>query len=261
MTLGTFLRAASAGVFILFASAIQFLALPAHAQGQPPQITYTNLHQDDVLGETPFVIQMCFSEQINVQDLDKGGDFNFALTNPQNQGHGLRIVFQPDGWGVGVYPGPLPSISGLPSPESDDWTWEWRVVAADDGAPNEGKLTFKVEEGAEPIPSNTPPACLAGGGTATPAPSLPATATPTGGTPTATGEPTETPEASGEPTPTEADGDDDDDDRDIGTLAFLTIGAAGVAAVIALIGYFVRRKVGYDPHKPGDGSGPEADHH
>jgi hypothetical protein len=246
-----------AGVLLFAALSAQVLVSPASGQGAPPQITYTNLHQDDVLGETPFVVQMSFSRPINVQDLDKGGDFRFALTSPQNQGHGLRIVFQPDGWGVGVYPGPLPTIEGLPSPESDNWTWEWRVVAADDGAANEGKLTFKVDEGAEPIPGNTPPACLAGGGTATPAPSLPVTATPAGGTPAGTEEATETPEASEEPTPVE----EDDDDRNIGTLAFLTIGAAGLVAVAAVIGYFVRRWVGYDPHKPGDGAGSDEGHH
>jgi hypothetical protein len=50
--------------------------------------------------------------------------------------------------------------------------------------------------------------------------------------------------------------EDGDDDPDIDKYAYITIGAAGIAAVIATIGYFIRRRIHYDPHRPGgDGSG------
>jgi hypothetical protein len=51
----------------------------------------------------------------------------------------------------------------------------------------------------------------------------------------------------------EPEDDDDDDDPDILLLALLTIGAAAGVGVLALIGYFVRRGVGHDPHRPGPG--------
>jgi hypothetical protein len=65
--------------------------------------------------------------------------------------------------------------------------------------------------------------------------------------------------ASGE-TDAPVDESDGDDDPDILPLALLTIGAAGAVALIALIGYLVRRGVGYDPHRP-NGNGGDGAHH
>jgi len=55
--------------------------------------------------------------------------------------------------------------------------------------------------------------------------------------------------------------DEGDDDPDIDKYAFLTIGAAGAAAVIGTIGYLIRRRVGFDPHRPGGGGDSPGDHH
>jgi hypothetical protein len=212
---------------------------------------------------------MCFSRPINIKDKDKGGDFDFDLYNPQNLGFGLRIVFQPDGWGVSIYPGPEASVSGLSSPQDNKWTWGWRVVAADDSAVNEGSIQFAVEDGAEPIPEATPPVCVGGGNTATPVPTFGQTPTPsgsTGATPTQSAVASPTGEPGGSPTPTTEPGSnsgkDNGDGPDILPLALLTIGAAGGLGVLALIGYFVRRKVGFDPHAPtGDSDPGHGDHH
>ena len=46
---------------------------------------------------------------------------------------------------------------------------------------------------------------------------------------------------------------DGDDDPDIDKYAFLTIGAAGVGAVVLTLGYLFRKRIGYEPHKPGEG--------
>jgi hypothetical protein len=55
------------------------------------------------------------------------------------------------------------------------------------------------------------------------------------------------------------DADDSDEDPLIGRFALYTIAASAIAALIALIGYFIRRGVGYDPHRPGPEDEPS--HH
>lgn len=54
--------------------------------------------------------------------------------------------------------------------------------------------------------------------------------------------------------------EDDGDGPDILKLALISVGVAGGAALLAMIGYFVRRRVGYEPHKPKPGDGDD-DHH
>ncbi len=242
------------------------LASPSGSDAQAPlEVTFQSPKEGDVLGEKPFVLQMCFSRPINIKDLDKGGDFAFNLTTPANLGLGLRIVFQIDGWGVAVYPGTEPSLGVVPPDQRDSWLYTWRVVAADDGAVNEGEMTFKVEEGAEPLPSESPPVCLPGGGTGTPAPVfLTGTQTPTPNV-TTSGEPTE--DASEAPSPEESDvpeeEDDGDDDPDIGPLAFGTAALFGGLAVVGLVMYFLRKRVGFDPHAPDPNATTDGDeeHH
>jgi hypothetical protein len=242
---------------------------PASAQDTAPRVTYQNIEDGDTIGEPPFVIQMCFAEQIDIRDLHQGGDFNFSLFSDQGVGAGLRIVFQLDGLGVAVYPGevgtPLP---GQVTPTGDPgWLFTYRVRDADTEATTEGEINFAVEEDAEPVPEATPPSCL--GGESTPGP----------GTPLFTPIPTETGEANGtddaeSPDATEAgetgDGEEedeegideeDDDDPDILLLALLTIGGAAALAVLGLIAYLIRRRVGHDPHAPTPGDSDTGDHH
>ncbi len=258
-------RAAAIGALLLIAATSLPTAGSVHAQEKPLEIIFQNLKEGDTIGEKPFVIQMCFSRPINIKDKDKGGDFDYSLTTNQGMGLGLRIVFQPDGWGVSVYPGPEASVSGLPSPKDNNWTWAWRAVAADDKAVNEGSFEFAVDEDAEPIPQETPPVCVAGGNTATPVPTFD-TPTPSGGTsatPTGSAGPSPTGEPDGSVTPTpEPAGEDSGDGPDILPLALLTIGGAGGLALLALIGYLVRRKVGFELHAPtGESGGEHGDHH
>jgi len=54
----------------------------------------------------------------------------------------------------------------------------------------------------------------------------------------------------------------DDDEPDVLLLALLTVGAAAGAAVVSLIGYVIRQRVGFWLHRPPprDSSQPE-DHH
>lgn len=257
-----------------FLGALLFLALltptPGGAVPTPPPLTVTFQNPVDgaVLSEPPFVFQMCFSRPINIKDLDKGGDFEFNLSTPAKAGIGMRIVFQIDGWGYSIYPGSPPSLGVQPPDQRDHWLFEWHVVAADDGAPSDGQVKFTVDPAADPIPSETPPVCLPGGGTATPVPIFSTPTPTTDPATTATEQPTEP--ASGEPSPTETDDpgeggtEEDGDGPDIGPLAFGTIAVAGGLAIVGLVMYFIRRRVGYDPHGPtpdSEHSGEGGDHH
>lgn len=65
------------------------------------------------------------------------------------------------------------------------------------------------------------------------------------------------------PTPAVINGNDEEDggsDVDILRLALLTIGASGIAGVLALIGYVVRKRIGYEPHAPHEGEEPPGHH-
>jgi hypothetical protein len=225
---------AAVGAFVATAS------IPAAAD--EPEIVHQFPEDDAVLAEAPPVLQMCFKEPVNVQDLDKGGDFRFRLVRPDQIGLGMRIVFQPDGYGVAIYPGEAQT-----EPPDGEWTWEYRLVDAASGDPLEGEIQFRVQTGeGEDIILSTPPACLASGATQPPTRS-----------PGATGR------ASVTPSPIVIDEEPDDDGPDVAQLALLTIGAAGVAGVVALIGFLIRRRLGFEPHRPPDrGEGlPPDEHH
>lgn len=182
------------------------------AEGEP-QVTFMFPHEGDTFAEPLLVLQMCFAEPINNKDLDKGGDFDFAVIPPNSPRLGARIVFQPDGQGVAVYPGFVEEAS----PEGE-WTYEWRVTDAATLVPLEGVVRYNVSESGDPILQPPPAPCVAG-------------STPSLNTPPAIENP-------------------DDDGPDVLLLALLTVGAAGAAAVIALIGYVIRNRVGFWLHRP-----------
>jgi hypothetical protein len=90
---------------LLFVAAPYIGQGPTLTEADEPVINYQFPEEGDTLKEPPFVLQMCFEQPVNVNDLDKGGDFRFRLLRPDNKGLGMRIVFQPDGYGVAIYPG------------------------------------------------------------------------------------------------------------------------------------------------------------
>ncbi len=199
-----------------------------------PEITFQFPLEGDVLKERPIVLQMCFKEPVLVLDLPPldEGDFKFSLVPPGNTGGlGMRIVFQPDGYGVAIYPG---------NPASDlaegEWRWEYRVVDAASRDPLEGTVRFTTSAAdGEEILQPTPPACLAEGATQQ------ATVPPGG-----TEEPgTETPEKINM-------NDDNGDDLSVLELALITTGIAAAAAVVGVLAFFLRKRVGYEPHAPSD---------
>lgn len=233
----------------------------ALAQTDPegPVLVYQNINDGDVIDQPPLSIQLCFAEPINNKDLDKGGDFSFEVIQPDGIGLGHRDIFQPDGYGVAVQPG------GTVGDEiTGEWTFRYRVTTPDAQYATEGEFTYTVDPNGEPAPRVSPPACVLSGGTATAAPSVtaPPTNAPTNPgsvAPSLTAAPTSA--AVSSPTPAETRGPEDVDEGDgpdVTTIALITAGIIGGLAGLALIGYFVRRGIGFDWHKPGSGG---SDHH
>jgi hypothetical protein len=256
----TLLPLAVLAVVLAFSSSI------AHAADPQPVLVYQNPAEGDVIQQSAFGIQLCFASPVNIKDLDKGGDFGFTVTEPDGIGLGNRDVFQPDGYGITVYPGnPVGSTAGK-------WKFHYRLTSPDAQAALEGDINYTVDPNGSPVPQATPPACAALGGTATAPPTPPPGATtppapptpgpgattppavsaspvPTSGRPSASATPAASPIAAGSSS-----------SPDILKYALLTIGAAGAAGVILLIGFLVRRRVGYDPHREKPGGGDD-DHH
>lgn len=241
-------------------------ALPAivSAQADPdgPVLVYQSMHEGDTINAPVFGIQLCFSAPINIKDLDKGGDFKFSVAEPDGIGLGHRDIFQPDGYGIFVQPG------NAPGETSGQWTFTYRVTTPDARHATEGTIHYTVDPSGETRPTATPPPCVASGGTATASPTPDPNASPTSTARVGSPAPTSSAPGSssspaptisshstgGSPTPTEGTiVESDGSGPNIDTLAYLTIGAAGVAALIALVGFAVRRRVGFDWHKPGDG--------
>lgn len=251
------------GALALLATLPMAGAMAQTPDPQAPVVVYQNIKDGDTITEPAFVIQMCFDRPVNVKDLNVGGAFLFELNQPDGIGLGHRDVFQPDGYGLAIYPG-TPVGNNL----TGEWTFKYRVTSPDAQYSTSGTIKYIVDPAGQPIPRETPPACVASGGTATVSP------VPTGPTQTATvvlGSPgvgggAETPNftlkpGSPSPTPIVTRGpiieEDNGNGPDILKLALITVGIAGGAALLALIGYVVRRRVGYEPHKPksGDGDG------
>ncbi len=198
---------------------------PAVTLAGGPEITYMFPKDGDVLADKPEVIQMCFDRPVNNRDKDKGGDFDFFLVPPDKSGVGMRIVFQPDGYGLAIYP----NLADKPGPGL--WTFRYRVTDYTTKEPTEGQITFTVKAGGSPILRATPPPCT---GDMTPGPTLiPVDVTST-------------------PTPAASPGPNSGSDGgpDVLELALLTLAAVGGATVLGFVGYAVRNRVGFWLHRP-----------
>lgn len=148
--------------------------------------------------------------------------FAFNYQMPDGRLLGLRIVFQTGGECVDVYP-------GLPDEyQAGEYTFEWQVTAAEGDEEGSGTLQFQVTTGSTPAPS-------------------PPTATPLAETPS--------------PGDDIVSGDTDDNDGpDILFLALITIAVVGGAAVLFTLAYFLRRRIGYEPHRPPEGDEGDEGH-
>lgn len=191
------------------------LALPSSPAHAQVELTEADPPDGAQLDEPPDVVHICFSEPVIIDD---NTTFDFSYKMPDGRSLGLRIVFQTDGECVDVQP-------GLPDERpAGEYTLEWRVTAAEGDEEGSGTLRFEVSTDGSPVP---PPSPTAG---ETP---LPTTPSPEGSTTT---------------------GDTGDDGGpDILLLALITVAIVGGAAALVTLGYLVRRRIGYEPHRPPEG--------
>jgi hypothetical protein len=214
---------------LLFLACAPLLAV-ANAFAEAPEVTYQFPPEGAILEERPPAIQLCFTDPIDVRDLDKGGEFRFAVKAPDGIQLGHRAIFQPDGYGVVVQP-------GIPEEAQGEWTFEWRVRDRESEDPADGTIRFSVAEGGDPVIAAEPPIC-----TSETTPVSEQSPVPTDG-----GNGTVEPEEGGGP--------------DVLLLALLTTGAAAAAGVVAIAGYFIRQRIGFSPHRPPERGDREDPHH
>lgn len=247
-----------AAALVALVVAFTMLGSPA-AHADEPVIVYQNLNEGDVLAETPYVIQMCFADPIDIRDQPDGGDWEFRMTSPQGSGSGIRIVFQPNAYGVAMYPVAPPSIPAIPTNEGGVWTYSYRVADQRDGKAIEGEVHFTIDPDADAIPRATPPSCTPEGGTGTATTGNPtnpppdaATDTPrptrtpntTGSVLPTTAAPSGSPEASGSggASPTAASDDNDGGGTDVLPIVLIALGVVGLAGGAGAAVYYVRKR-------------------
>jgi hypothetical protein len=228
---------------------------PHEAAADEPVITfqYPGPEGDDVFLEPLLVIQICFAEPIDVRDKPPSGpdgEFEFDIDRPDGLGLGMRIVFQANGYGVAIYPGIAPEDS-----EEGDWALNYQVRDAASLDRLNDRIVWEIQTGGEPVITPTPAVCPTSGDP----PSTPTDDSGgTAGTPDGTSGASETPSST--PDGTASVGEDGDDD-DILRLALLTLGVVGGAGVILLIGYLIRKRVGFWLHRPPEDDGSSEDEH
>ncbi len=173
------------------------------------------------LDEPPELVHLCFSQPVKFRDSDS---FSFKFLTPDDRPMGMRIVFGLGGECVDIFPG-LPAVR----PEGE-YTFQWEVTAAEGTETGSGTVRYVVGE------TTTAPATPAPASGQTPVPVTP----PAGGAGTAAA--------------------DDGDGPDILLLALITIASVGGAAVVVSLGYLLRRRIGYEPHRPPEGDDGGDDH-
>ena len=139
------------------------------------------------------------------------GDFRISYKLPSGPNLDLRIAFLPNGRCLDVQP-TLPD--DLPEGEH---TLEWQVAAAAGSDEGSGELRFQIGK-------------RVAAATQTPA----ATTTP----------PPATPPADGTTAGSDSDG------PDILLTALVTTASVAGAAVLLTLGYLLRRRIGFEPHRP-----------
>ena len=112
-----------------------WLAGPSGWVDAQPKATAVLPEDGAVISALPEIIHTCFSEQVVVLD---DATFKFNVIAPDSRPLGLRIVFQPDGFGVDVY------LGKRDKPPEGVWTFEWQVTGAASGEEASGETKFEV---------------------------------------------------------------------------------------------------------------------
>jgi methionine-rich copper-binding protein CopC len=208
-------RLLAAALVAALAAAPLGLASPARAQ---PQLVESDPPDGAVLKAAPSLISLCFSQPV-INDVNL---FDFAYILPDGRRLGLRIEFGLENRCMDIFVG-LSDVY-----PAGQYTLEWLVTAEEGREQGSGTLRFQVTEATAPTPE--------------PSPAPPPSPTPL---PAETPTPVATETPSGGPAREDGGGG-----PDILLMALLTIAVAGGAAVVATLGYVLRRAIGFDPHRP-----------
>jgi len=235
------MRFAAIGMLTV-ASALIFQLAPPTALAQPPQVVTQFPEEGAILAEEPaflpatptdpeepipavarYGLQLCFAEPLDVRDTDKGGFHEFSLRGPSKTQLAMRVVFQPDGFGVTVFPGLAPE------PAEGQWTFDWLVRDADSLEEASGAIHFEIAQGGSPVPTK---------------PLLPCTATPgTQQSPAAGTSPAAQTTPGAAATPGAADnGEENDGGLSTGAIIGIIVGAVAAVVLGAAAAFYLRRK-------------------
>lgn len=124
-----------AGVVLMVTMFVPGMA-PMLARAEP-ELTEANPEYGDVLETPPEFLHLCFTEPVEVEDPK---DWRFNVATPEGQALGIRIVFEPSGDCVDVYPG------APDEPPQGIWTFDWLVHAQADGSEGSGVIKFQLGE-------------------------------------------------------------------------------------------------------------------
>ena len=171
------MRLVAIGMLTVAFALVHQLAPPS-ALAQAPQVVSQFPEEGAVLAEQPaffpatpptpeepipavarYGLQLCFAEPLDVRDTDKEGLHEFTVRGPSETQLAMRVVFQPDGFGVTVFPGLAPE------PVEGPWTFDWLVRDADSLEEASGAINFEIAQGGSPIPTERLPACTGTPGT------------------------------------------------------------------------------------------------
>ena len=152
------------------------------------------------------------------------GDFQISYKLPSSPNPDLRMTFLPNGRCLDIQPA-LPD-----DPPEGEHTLEWQVAAAAGSDEGAGELRFMI---GEPGPAATP-------------------STVAGAT---------TPPATPPADETTADNGDDGNEPDILLIALVTTASVGGAALLLTLGYLLRRRIGFEPHRPPPSDEDEGEEH
>ncbi len=140
-------RMALVGMALLAVILVAQAGAPGRALAQP-QIKEAKPANGETLDTPPESLHLCFSEPVNVES-----DWKFTVRSPDNTSLGLRIVFQPSGECVDVYPGAV-----APEAAKGIWTFDWLVTSQASKEEGSGTIKFQVggDFGLTPEPTPRP---------------------------------------------------------------------------------------------------------
>ncbi len=150
-------RMVFAGMVLLAIALLTRVGVPGRALAQP-QITEAKPAGGETLDAPPESLHLCFSEPVKVES---SSDWKFTVRPPNGTSLGLRIVFQPSGECVDVYPGAIE-----PEAAKGIWTFDWLVHSQSSGEEGSGTIKFQVggDFGLTPGPTPRPASSSGDGG-------------------------------------------------------------------------------------------------